>query len=83
MQVLNSLAQSAVAAHPSGATYLSSTAVLGDPQGNFTAYLPDSSGAELNVRTPDGTHLSPDGGERLSQAVLATLRSVLQIDLPG
>jgi hypothetical protein len=83
MQVLNSVVETQVVADPSGATFLASTAVLGDAQGNYTAYLPDSSGAEVNVRTPDGTHLSPDGGERLSQAVLTAMRSQLHIDLPG
>jgi uncharacterized protein len=84
MQVLNSVVQAQVAATPgSGATYLGSSGVLGDAQGNYTAYLPDSSGAEVNIRTSDGTHLSPGGGERLSQAVLASLRSQLHIDLPG
>lgn len=83
MQVVNSVVQSQVTAHSTGASYLSSTPVLGDAQGNFTAYLADGSGAEVNVRTPDGIHLAPGGGERLSQAVLASMRSSLHIDLPG
>jgi len=83
MHVVNSVAQSEIAARPVGATYLSSTGVLGDGQGNFTAYLPDASGAEVNIRTPDGIHLAPGGGRRLSKAVLASMRSALHIDLPG
>ncbi|HEV3282226.1 MAG TPA: DUF459 domain-containing protein [Acidimicrobiales bacterium] len=83
MQVLNSVVEAQVGTDPAGATFLASSAVLGDAQGNYTAYLPNSSGAEVNIRTPDGTHLSPDGGERLSQAVLTAMRSQLHIDLPG
>jgi len=83
MQMITGLAQSQIAARPTGATYLASSSVLGNAQGNFTAYLPDSSGAEVNIRTPDGIHLAPGGGERLSQAVLASMRSSLHIDLPG
>ncbi len=83
MQVINSVVQAQIAADPGGATYVGSVTVLGDPQGNYTAYLPDSSGAEVNIRTSDGTHLSPSGGERLSQAVMAAMRSQLHIDLPG
>ncbi len=83
MQVLNAVVQAQVAAHPTGATYVGSSGVLGDAQGNYTAYLPDSAGAEVNIRAPDGTHLSPGGGERLSQAVMATMRSELHIGLPG
>lgn len=82
MQVLNSVVEAQAAADP-GATYLASTEVLSDGNGNFTAYLPDTSGAEVNIRTPDGIHLSPSGGERLSQAVLASLRTQLHIDLPA
>ena len=83
MQVVNSVVQGQIAADPTGATFVGSSSVLGDAQGDYTAYLPDSSGAEVNIRTSDGTHLSPSGGERLSQAVMATMRSQLHIDLPG
>ncbi len=83
MQVINSVVQAQVSTNPAGATYLGSAGVLGDAQGNYTAYLPDSSGAEVNIRTSDGTHLSPGGGERLSQAVMASMRSQLHVDLPG
>jgi lysophospholipase L1-like esterase len=83
MQDVNAVVQQQVAARPGVATYLSSEASLGDAQGNFTAYLPSASGSEINVRTPDGIHLAPGGGERLSQAVLASMRSTLKIGLPG
>jgi hypothetical protein len=66
-----------------GATYLSSVPVLGTAQGGYTAYLTDGSGAVVNVRTPDGIHLAPGGGERLSQAVLASIRQDLHIALPA
>jgi hypothetical protein len=82
MQLLNGIVQAQIAARP-GDVYLSSTPALGNAQGNFTAYLPDSSGNEVNVRTPDGIHLAPGGGEVLSQAVMADMRSALHIDLPG
>jgi len=60
MQVINGVVEAQVAARPSGATYLASTASLADSQGNFAAYLPSASGAEVNVRTPDGIHLAPE-----------------------
>jgi hypothetical protein len=82
MQVLNGVVQGQVATRPGMATYLSSSAVLADPQGGFTAYLPNSSGAEVNIRTPDGIHLAPGGGERLSQAVIHSIRTKLHIALP-
>lgn len=83
MQVVNGIVESEIAARPVGATYLGSSSVLADSQGNFTAYLPDPSGAEVNIRTPDGTHLSPGGGEVLSRAVIQSMRTTLHINLPG
>jgi hypothetical protein len=82
MQVLNGVVQTQVEARRDGAAYVASSTVLADGQGNFTAYLPNSSGAEVNIRTPDGIHLAPGGGERLSQAVIASIRSKLHVDLP-
>jgi uncharacterized protein len=82
MQVLNGIVQAQVAARRNRATYVASSTVLADGQGNFTAYLPNSSGAEVNIRTPDGIHLAPGGGERLSHAVIDSIRSKLHIALP-
>jgi uncharacterized protein len=82
IQVINTVVQTAVDERPHGATFLASTPVLGDAQGNFTAYRTDAAGAEVDVRTPDGIHLAPGGGELLSQAVLNSMRTTLHIDLP-
>ncbi len=82
MQALNGIVQQQVAARPGKASYVSSASSLADAQGNFTAYLPNSSGAEVNIRTPDGIHLAPGGGERLSQAVIESIRTKLHIALP-
>ncbi len=60
------------AVHP-GVTYLSSWTVLGTAQGGFAQYLPNASGAPVEVREPDGTHVSPGGAERLSQAAIAAM----------
>lgn len=82
---LNSLVQIQVAAaKDGGASYLSSTPSLGDAKGAYAAFLPDASGAEINVRTPDGIHLTPGGGARLAAAVTSALQSQLHIQLvPG
>ena len=82
MQVVNGIVQSQVALRPATASYLSSWDVLGTSQGGFQAYATNAAGAEVNIRTPDGIHLSPGGGEWLSQAVIADLRARLGIDLP-
>jgi hypothetical protein len=81
---LNSLVQAQVTAADGRAAYLSSVPSLGDPHGGFAAYLPNAAGAEINVRTPDGIHLSPGGGARLAAAVTAAIQSHLHIFLvPG
>ena len=60
---------------------MSSVPSLGDQHHNYAAYLPDSSGAVTNVRTPDGIHVTPAGGARLAAGVVAAMRSQLRIQL--
>jgi lysophospholipase L1-like esterase len=72
MSALDAIFQSQAAAHP-GVTYLSSWPVLSAPGGAYAQYLPDTSGAMVPVREPDGTHVSYAGAERLSQAVIAEM----------
>ena len=82
---LNGLVQAQVAqTAQGGAAYLSSTPALGDQHHNYAAYLPDASGAVVNVRTPDGIHLTPGGGARLAKAVIEAMQGSLRIQLaPG
>jgi uncharacterized protein len=81
---LNVLVHDQVMAVGGGAAFMSSIPSLGDPHGGFAAFLPNAAGAEINVRTPDGIHLSPGGGARLAAAVAATMQARLHIELvPG
>ena len=61
--------------------FLSIWTVLGTAQGAYTAFITNAAGQVVNVRTPDGTHLTPAGGEVLSQQVLDFLRSNLHFVL--
>jgi uncharacterized protein len=72
MQVLNDIDQAQADLHR-GVTFFASWPVLSDPQGNFAAFLPDASGNEVEVREPDGTHISAAGAQRLSQAAIAAM----------
>jgi hypothetical protein len=45
-------------------------------QGAYTAFVTNASGQIVNVRTPDGTHLTPGGGEVAAQQVVATLQGL-------
>jgi hypothetical protein len=79
---LNTLVQVQVAeTRDHGATYLSSIPALGDQNHNYAAYITDASGTVINIRTPDGIHLSPDGGARLATAVVAEMENQLHIQL--
>jgi uncharacterized protein len=62
--------------------FISSWTLLGTPQGAYTPFITNGAGQVVNVRTPDGIHLTPAGGEVLSQAVLNYLRGSLHIQLP-
>jgi len=70
METLNAIAQNQAASHP-GVTYFASWPVLSNPQGQFSAFLPDASGNEVQVRDPDGIHITAAGAQRLSRAAIA------------
>jgi lysophospholipase L1-like esterase len=64
------------------ASFISCWNLLGTPQGTYTPFITNSSGQVVNVRTPDGTHLTPSGGEVLSQDILNYLRGPMHFVLP-
>ena len=72
--------QAALSAPP--VDFISSWTLLGTAQGAYTPFITNGAGQVVNVRTPDGIHLTPAGGEVLSQAVLNYLRGPLHIQLP-
>jgi hypothetical protein len=49
---------------------------LGTAQGTYTAFVTNSAGQIVNIRTPDGTHLTPGGGEVAARQVIATLQGL-------
>jgi hypothetical protein len=62
--------------------FISSWTLLGTAQGTYAPFITNGAGQVVNVRTPDGIHLTPAGGEVLSQSVLNYLRGPLHFDLP-
>jgi lysophospholipase L1-like esterase len=62
--------------------FISSWTLLGTTQGTYAPFITNGSGQVVNVRTPDGIHLTPAGGEVLSQTVLNYLRGPLHLNLP-
>lgn len=62
--------------------FISSATLLGTAQGAYGPFITNAAGQVVNVRTPDGIHLTPAGGEVLSQSVLNYLRGPLHVVLP-
>jgi uncharacterized protein len=73
--------QQAALRHPP-VDFISSWTLLGTAQGTYAPFITNAAGQVINVRTPDGIHLTPAGGEVLSQTVLNFLRGPLHFVLP-
>jgi hypothetical protein len=82
MAAINAIDQQQAAAQKPPVNFLSCWTVLGTVQGGYTAFITNAAGQVVNVRTPDGTHLTPAGGEVLSQQVLDFVRNNLHVALP-
>lgn len=82
MADLNAIVQQQAAAQKPKVNYISTWSLLGNPPGTYTAFITNGAGQVINVRTPDGTHMTPAGGEVVSQTVLNYMRSTLHFDLP-
>jgi uncharacterized protein len=57
-------------------TFISTDKSLGTPQGGYTAFVTNAAGQVVNVRAPDGTHLTTGGGQVAAQQVITTLQSL-------
>jgi hypothetical protein len=82
MDDLNTIVQQRAAAQKPPVNFISTWSLLGNPPGTYTPFITNGSGQVINVRTPDGTHMTPAGGEVVSQAVLNYLRGTLHFVLP-
>ncbi|HEX2090520.1 MAG TPA: DUF459 domain-containing protein, partial [Actinomycetota bacterium] len=52
-----------------GVVYIDAWKLFADRNGGYTAYLPTRSGEKVQVRQPDGVHLTMSGGDRLAEEV--------------
>jgi hypothetical protein len=82
MALIDGIASRVVAGHPGSAAYLDPDTVLA-PTGAFTFSATGPSGQQVQARTPDGVHLTPDGAALLAGAVARALATVWHIDVPG
>jgi hypothetical protein len=77
VQVINLLQRSAAAQVPR-VLYVDSSTVVGSTYSAFTVV----NGQVVNTRTPDGIHITPEGGSLLATAVMAEMHAGLGINLP-
>jgi hypothetical protein len=56
--------------------FVATDKTLGTAQGAYTAFVTNGAGQIVNIRTPDGTHLTPGGGQVAAQQVLALLQGL-------
>ncbi len=76
MQDVNAVVQQRAAAAVPPVVFLSTDKTLGTPQGGYTAYVTNGAGQVVNVRAPDGTHLTSGGGSVVADQVIAQLRAM-------
>ncbi len=69
---INDVARSVVNQHRD-AVYVDAYQLFGDSQGRYTATLPGLNGKPILMRADDGVHFTPDGGDRLAQAIFTPL----------
>lgn len=69
---VNAVAQEVIDRHPL-ATYVDAYALFAGPDGKFAASLPGVNGKSVRVRTGDGVHFTPAGGDVLGEAVFSQL----------
>jgi hypothetical protein len=73
MADLNTIVKQQAAAAKPPVTFIDTTKSLGTPMGGYTAFTTNAAGQIVNIRTPDGTHLTPGGGQVAAQQVIAQL----------
>ena len=76
MQDVNAVVQQQAVATKPPVVFLSTDKTLGTPQGGYTAFVTNAAGQVINVRAPDGTHLTVGGGSVVADQVIAQLRAM-------
>jgi hypothetical protein len=73
MSDIDTLDQRAAARETPPVHFLSTWTLLGTSQGAYTAFITNSAGQVVNIRTPDGTHLTPGGSQVAAQLAMSEL----------
>jgi hypothetical protein len=76
---VNAVAREVIAGHPT-ATYVDAYQLFSSPEGVYTASLAGPNGKAIRVRTNDGVHFTPEGGDVLGVAVYGPLDARCRLD---
>ena len=76
MSDLNAVVQQQTAVARPAVTFLKTDHSLGTAQGAYTPFITNGAGQVVNVRTPDGTHLTAGGGQVVAQQVIDELQTL-------
>ncbi|MDP8955653.1 MAG: DUF459 domain-containing protein [Actinomycetota bacterium] len=68
VRMLNEIFRTEARKHD-GVVYVDAWKLFADRNGGYTAYLPAGSGGKVQVRQPDGVHLTMEGGDLLADEV--------------
>ncbi len=80
MGLINGIVAAQTSKYPN-AIYVPASAVL-CPDGQFTATGTNLAGQTVTTRTPDGVHITPDGGQMLAQGVMDAVEHHWHLRLP-
>lgn len=87
VRLINELARGEVSKR-ANAEYVDAYALFSDAKGNYSSHLPvGENGKSVRVRTADGVHFTPEGGDFLAQALAEVLErmwgGILRQSEPG
>jgi hypothetical protein len=69
---VNAIQRDVISHHPE-VTYVDAYSLFADENGDYTSSTTDANGNRVHLRADDGIHFSPEGGDRLAQAVFKVL----------
>ena len=79
-RLINDIARTEAARRPGKVVYVDTETVLSPPGGGYADYLSNADGSVVQVRTGDGIHFTREGGDRIADAVIASMRRTFDLD---
>ncbi len=76
---INAIVESEARKRAGHVAYVDTYATFASDSGGFTQYLTNASGAEVLVRSPDGVHFEPAGGDMIARLVLHRLNEAFDL----